>query len=146
MARLYVRKILKNHPQQTAGASLVSPTQLVSGTAAVVFVPDTNTASSFPGGLISISLRFGVKPADFVAGRREAVVAKKSSRKPKRDETGSTANAAQPAHMMPAFAARAHQQKSSTFMDFLREMNSVNTPIRAKADEEMSELEREYPW
>ena len=105
--------------QNTTDASRQSAAWLISWTA-FPSLSDVNTAPPFAG-----ILTFGFTAEDKQRSKR----AKKA------------ANTRPNFDMMPANVARRHLEPTAT--KFLR---TVNTPLERKAQEEMSDFEREYPW
>jgi hypothetical protein len=117
-----IRILKKTHPFHTSGAYVQSPTQLISGTAVPSLAPDVNTATFFDG--IVVSRIFA----------SEAPARKRGSRREKK-VSESRANF----DMMPADAVRQAVTQPIT-------LRAVNTPLATKAQEEMSDFERDYPW
>ncbi len=123
MASIRVLILRKTHPQYTAGASVLAPTYLTSASAAVAWVgAEMNTAALFDSIIVSKKLA-------------SASPAKRRSRRSRSKgfETRVSFD------MMPAYAARPQGTQDVS-------LQSVNTPLAAKAKEEMSDFEREYPW
>lgn len=123
MPSIRVRILKKTHPQYTGGPTVQSPTYYTSGAAAVPWVScEMNTASLFDSIIVSERLA-------------SASPAKKRSRRT-RSEASETR---QSFDMMPAYATR--QRSAESIL-----LRAVNTPLAAKAQEEMSDFERDYPW
>lgn len=131
-----IRILRKIHPQHTSGAQVQSPAQLISGTAVPSLTADVNTAGVFSRESIIVSQIFAF--ADKTKGKTgRVVVAKGRGSKRAKKVSGTCTNFG----MMPAYAAG--PQSTPTEPVLLR---AVNTSLATKADEEMSDFEREYPW
>jgi hypothetical protein len=124
---VHVRVLRKSHPMHTGGASVKSPAQLISGTAVPSIAPDVNTAALFDGIVVTI-----------VGARSLASVTPVRTRSSRRDKK-TRANRIN-FDMMPAYAV---QQQAAAVPLLPR---TANTPLATKAQEEMSDFEREYPW
>lgn len=124
---LHVRVLRKTHPMHTSGATVKSPAALISGTAVPSLAPDVNTATLFDGVVVTV---FGTRTFASVTP-----VKKRSSRRDKKNRA-SRVNF----DMMPAYAL---ERPAASAPVLLR---TANTPLATKAQEEMSDFEREYPW
>jgi len=130
---IHIRILKGTNPSHTSGANFSSPGNLISGTAVPALSAQINTAAQFSGDIITVGRIFGSTQK---RARMLEPVAKNSSsrRKKKMFETRAQFD------MMPAYSER---QPGSTQSVPLR---AVNTPLSAKAVEEMSDFERKYPW
>jgi hypothetical protein len=105
--------------QSTSGASREYPGWLISWTA-LPYLQDVNTAPPFAG-IVTFSYT--------------------AVEKPKSKHAKKAAEARRNFDMMPASASGRHKKPIAA--DSFRTMN---TPLERKAQEEMSDFEREYPW
>jgi hypothetical protein len=136
---VYIRILKSTHPSHTSGASSTSPAKLVSGTAVPALAPEVNTAATMAGNTISLGQIFDPGRRTW-SGRLYAPVAKKKHAKKK--HSGRRQQAARLAFdMMPAYS----EQSPAPTVAYAVPA-SVNTPLSLKAEEELSEFEREYPW
>jgi len=119
-----VRILKKSQPYFTAGAYASSPAQLISGTAVPSLMLDVNTATPLDGIVVTQILASSIP-----AKKRHSRQSKKAS------ESRSNFD------MMPAYAAREQVEPRQAML-----LRGVNTPLATKAQEEMSDFEREYPW
>jgi len=123
MPSVRVRIVRKSHPSYTDGPSMQSLTYCTSGAATAPWVTsEMNTAALFDSIILSERLA-------------SASPTKKRSRRRVRSQASETR---QNFDMMPAYAIR---QSAEPIL-----LRAVNTPLAAKAQEEMSDFEREYPW
>jgi hypothetical protein len=120
---MLMRIMTRIHPMRTGGAPVESPARLISGTAVPCLAPEMNTVARFDP-TIFFSLASATLP---------------TRRTPKRQRKASD-NRAKFA-MMPAYAACCGLPSGES-----NSLRAVNTPLARKAEEEMSELERDYPW
>ena len=116
----------------TGGAHVQSPVTLISGTAVPALSAYVNTAILFGG--VTITPK---QILDFTQNRKEARVrvverGRRSRRAKRASETRPNFD------MMPASP---EWLPSSTGL-----LRAVRTPLATKAQEEMSDFEREYPW
>ena len=123
---VHVSVLRKTHPMHTSGANVKSPAQLISGTAVPSLAPDVNTATPFDGLVVTV-----------IGARSFASVTRVSRRASRRDKKA-RANRTN-FDMMPAYAIQ--QVAAAPLL-----LRTANTPLKAKAQEEMSDFEQEYPW
>jgi hypothetical protein len=129
-----IRILRRTGPLLTAGAHVGSVSRLISGTAVPALRYDVNTAEPFLGETLIIQRIFAEaeKPAPAKVGVR------------KTDKRAQKAAQAQVEYgMIPAFIPTESQSQSRSEP---LAMCPVHTPLRTKAEEDMGELEREYPW
>jgi hypothetical protein len=124
---VHVRILRKTHPMHTNGASVKSPAELISGTAVPSLAPDVNTAALFDGIVVSI-----------LGARSFASITHVKTRSSKRNKKA-RANRTK-FDMMPAYAVPRQAEEPPLLL------RTANTPLSTKAQEEMSDFEREYPW
>ena len=119
-----IRIIKKTHPLHTGGAVAKSPIQLISGTAVPALMLDVNTATLFDGIIVS-QIAVSAVPATKRRSRRDKRVFENRVN----------------FDMIPAYAVRQQAGHADSLL-----LRAVNTPLAKKAEEEMSDFEREYPW
>ena len=117
------RIMIKICSTRTSGAPLESPARLISGTAVPCLTPEMNTVARYD-------------PTIFFHLASTTSPKRRGSRRAKR-LSDNRANFA----MMPAYAVRRDSGFNGPALP-----QAVNTSLAAKAGEEMSEFERDYPW
>ena len=129
---MLIHVVRKRRLTETSGASVESPVQLISGTAVPCLAPDVNTVASFNGVILSQRLA-----STRTKGHVFSIPAK--GRTPKRARKASESRAF--FGMMPADAASGSLDVGKSTL-----LQAVNTSLATKAEEEMSDFERDYPW
>jgi hypothetical protein len=129
--RIFVRILRKANPYGTGGADVKSPANVISGTAAPALGPDVNTAPLFARDDITLIPRFSIakihsQPASGLVRKRKRGASKEQKTK---------------FDMMPVYSELERQGARTTVS-----LRTARTSLAAKAEEEMSEFEREYPW
>lgn len=128
-----IRIIKKTYCQPTDGAQVQSPATLISGTAAPALAPSVNTAALFGCDIITVSgiAGFEKKPE---SRSGHIIVTKRHSSKRSKIHSETQQNFG----MMPAY--------SESLPSSVSLPRTAHTPLTTKAQEELSEFEREYPW
>ena len=116
--------VRNSQAQLTSGTVAQSPGLLISGTAVPCLITHLNTALPLDGIEITLAPAFAVRATKPSSKRTKRV----SERRANFD-------------MMPASACRRYMDSAKDIL-----LRTVNTPLGRKAEEEMSEFEREYPW
>jgi hypothetical protein len=125
-------QIFKVKPQHTAEPQINAPVVLISGTAVPAMGPEVNTAVFFHG--ISITLNQIIEPSENrkVANVHVFPKRRRSKRAKRTSETRLDFGMMAPySNWLPNPAPLPR---------------AVRTPLATKAQEEMSDFEREYPW
>ncbi|HEV2113970.1 MAG TPA: hypothetical protein VGR50_07450 [Terriglobales bacterium] len=130
-----IRILQRTIPSHTSGAQATSVTQLISGTAVPALRSDVNTAEPFLGETLTIRRIFAE------AEKPVPPRAKAGKRIDKRAERAAQAQVDY--GMIPAFIQKESPSKPPSEAV---KMRSAHTPLKTKAEEELGELEREYPW
>ncbi len=124
---IHIRILKSTRLSQTAGAAASSPAKLISGTAVPTLGFDVNTTALFSRDVVTVGR---------LLDPTKGVVTVNKSKKGVRKHGKSVVQSRRKFEMMPAYSGV--QQGL--------EMRPANTPLRAKAQEDMSDFEREYPW
>lgn len=125
----YIRIFKNTQPSHTSGADVKSPARLISGTAVPALAPEMNTAALFSGLTISVGHIFDSSHEPETKTRVPVVKRKRSKRSRKMSQ----------------------ERRSYDMLPVYRDPEALlpqglNTSLAVKANEEMSEFERKYPW
>lgn len=133
--QIRIRQFKSTRAGQTSGAHTASPAKLISGTAVHALRPDVNTAAMFSGQTFTIGRIFA--EAEERPGRVREPITKRRRKKKQAASAKQETNFG----MLPGFVLSIPKSESPAV-----EMRAVNTPLQTKAQEELSEFDRIYPW